>query len=102
MSTHYSYHDTLDGLCSWPPIIQDLGNLLALVRRKDDWTSEDGATLGVKLEDELCHDSKVGATSTDTPKEIGMLILVSGENMTVSRDDGVLARKYISVQYDNE
>lgn len=38
-------------------------------------------------EDELCHDTKVGAAAADAPEQVGIIRLARKENRAVGGDD---------------
>lgn len=70
-------------LGSWPPTIEVLSNLLALVHREYDSSAEDCSSLVVELVHEFGDDPKVGSTTTDAPEKVRVLSVVGHESLAV-------------------
>ena len=70
------HHPLLCGRAVVQPGLSGVKKRLELIRCEDGQATEDSATLGVELENELSDDTKVRACATNAPKEICVLFLV--------------------------
>jgi hypothetical protein len=65
----------------------ELRDLLEPVPREECAAGEDDRPDRVQLEFERCHDAEVPAAAAQSPKEIRILPVVGGHELTVCRDD---------------
>ena len=73
-----------------PPFPENLGENLALIRRKDNFTRIYSSSLRVQPKNKLGHNTKVGTTTPDTPEKVRVFGRAGFEDAAVCCDDGDL------------
>lgn len=69
------------------PTLGQVQNLLDTRSGVDNWPSKDSPSLLVQSVDKFGDDTKVASASTDGPIQIGVFLLVCGQDGTCSVDD---------------
>ena len=75
------------------PFDQYFRELVQPIRRENDHSRKDGATLRVQSKDKLSADPKVGTASENSPEQFGIFCLAESQCLAIRRDKSRLNRR---------